>query len=230
MKKKIISNIIFIFLICILSCTSENHGESIDKNITKTNENLDTLNYKHKEYYENGNLKYIVDIKDGKEHGWAKWYYSDKTLKGEVYYHNGVKIGIGRFFYPNNSIETYICYYALDTEFEGEVFYRADYSEQGEVIKEQGVVFPKIIMSSNEIKVNEPLWIEVYIARPPHLNCDFYVDDKIVTFEKNSSYFLVERVYTKPGDYNIKLHLEFINKATTEKVEDAMNVKVIVSD
>jgi uncharacterized protein len=58
----------------------------------------------YKEYYDNGNVKYEVDLKNGAPDGKAVKYYKDGTLMQESYWQNGVKEGTSSMYYANGKL------------------------------------------------------------------------------------------------------------------------------
>ncbi len=245
-KNKLI--IITIITNFIFSCVNNEDSKNLEKSFYDSGElkieyeliNDTIKNGFYKEFYKNGEISYQVEFKKNKEHGWASWYYQNGKLQGQVFFYEGTKIGIGKFYHPNQKLSSYICYYSCANELRGEVFYRSDYDELGRLIKEDGWYLPKFIMSPNEIKKGEVFWVEIYVARPPHLenilyigesdSSSIFINKKEALIEENSSYYLFEKQYTEAGIYYFKLVVEkneltnnFINK-------DSANIKIIVHD
>ena len=73
--------------------------------ITACNSNEEKL------YHDNGQLKAISSLKNGKRHGKAYFYSENGSLKSKCYFENGLRQGEGMFYYPNHIIEQYVLYH-----------------------------------------------------------------------------------------------------------------------
>lgn len=85
---------------------------------------------KEKSYYDNGNLKFEVDKKNGKLHGKLKVYSRSGMLMKSISYNEGVLEGEAVFYYENGNINT-IDYYK-DNLLNGRSL---RYSENGNLIE-----------------------------------------------------------------------------------------------
>lgn len=73
--------------------------------------NLASCSNQEKTYYENGQLNFEVELKDGKREGQSKRYYKTGELYIVSNWNKGVKSGLSRTYYRNgqiNSIENYL--------------------------------------------------------------------------------------------------------------------------
>ena len=59
---------------------------------------------KEEGYYENGNLEYVGNYKDGKEHGEFLYYYEDGTLQYEENWKNGLEHGTTKEYAPDGQL------------------------------------------------------------------------------------------------------------------------------
>ena len=57
-----------------------------------------------KSYYDNGNLKFEVNYKDGKGNGIVKIYYPNGNLESEANFKDGKKEGLFKGYYENGNI------------------------------------------------------------------------------------------------------------------------------
>ena len=53
---------------------------------------------KHEEFYENGNLKLSVQLKDGLKHGTFKSYYPDEKIKIKGHFKDDKPVGKWKYF------------------------------------------------------------------------------------------------------------------------------------
>ena len=59
---------------------------------------------KEEGYYENGNLEYVGNYKDGVEHGEFLYYYEDGTLQYEENWKNGQEHGTTKEYAPDGQL------------------------------------------------------------------------------------------------------------------------------
>ena len=62
-------------------------------------------NVTHKEYYDNGQLKYEANYKDGKLNGTRKSYYPNGKLQAEGEYINNFPVDTIKEYYPNGQLK-----------------------------------------------------------------------------------------------------------------------------
>ena len=63
-----------------------------------------------KRMYENGKVRYLLQIKDGKEHGLSTWWYDNGQKKGETNYKDGKPHGLETVWHENGQKEYEINY------------------------------------------------------------------------------------------------------------------------
>lgn len=80
-----------------------------------------------KGYYENGNLKWESNYKNGKQEGKSKFYYKSGKLWTERNYKNNKREGISKTYYESGGIEY------IDTYKNGEKINRKAYDEEGKL-------------------------------------------------------------------------------------------------
>lgn len=108
----------FILLILIivsnLSCNQNEEVVSRYSNgsirIGRIRLNNDTMDYKMKEYYINGNLKSIYFIKSGKREGYNREYYNDGKVKSEGEWMNDKMVGDFKVYYPSGELQSVLNY------------------------------------------------------------------------------------------------------------------------
>lgn len=86
MKKEIVTLLIFT-LATFFSCTT-----------------------KEKEYYQNGNLKKIVSVKNGEVHGVVKIFYPNGNVQELSYFENGKRNGISKGFFNTGELQWMVLY------------------------------------------------------------------------------------------------------------------------
>lgn len=62
-------------------------------------------------YYDNGQIKEKVSLKNGKPHGMFCTYYENGRLESKCYFNEGLRQGKGIFYYPNGVIYQIVYYH-----------------------------------------------------------------------------------------------------------------------
>ncbi len=57
-------------------------------------------------YYENGQLKSLINYQNGKEHGKWETYYENGNQSSIGQFQNGIKTGEWKYYYPNGDLKT----------------------------------------------------------------------------------------------------------------------------
>ena len=184
-----------------------------------------------KEYYSSGTLFSKVPYLDGLKSGVAKWFHENGKLSSEIIFKNDIKTSEGFGFHENGVVSAYIFYNEI-----GEVLYRKDYDEEGNVVKEEGTGFPDIIVNDNYFKMGEELVVTVHVVTPPDCVENFYIGEMdslgvFINKEKKeviNNTITYKKVFTTSGQYKWGMLLELESKKSKSvKVYDFnMNVTV----
>jgi len=131
----------------------------------------------HKHYRHDGTLESKIHWKNNLEDGENFWYYSSGVLEQKSFSIKGRQYGSGYFYYANGKTRLYNCFDSW-----GENMYVLKYDEQGNKIKEEGMVFsPQFValylndsmqtpISFHTIKAGKEIAIKTTVAQPPHTN------------------------------------------------------------
>ena len=113
-----------------------------------------------KGYHENGNLKYEIPYKNGKEEGVEKQYYENGNLWGEIPYKNGEQDGVAKSYHENGNlmVEHHLKngkldgvskWYYKNGNLEAEIPYENDKAEgTGGVHREDGSLYVQLTYSA----------------------------------------------------------------------------------
>lgn len=119
---KIITSLLFLLLFA-----QNNFAQTIDtsyhengaiKYIGARNEMRERIGL-WKNYYNDGQLKSVINYQKGREHG--KWitYHSTGNISSEGNFKDGSKVGEWKYYYPNGKIKTIVNYQTGEmTDFE----------------------------------------------------------------------------------------------------------------
>lgn len=124
-----------------------------------------------KGYYPSGNLEYETWYKNGKKDSSEFWYYDvEKKLIMELSnWNNGIEVAEIKEFYKSGNIKSY--YY---NDYKGTTLYSRQYSERGEVLREEGHGIPVKFIDKNYFKRLDTLVVELDIVSPPKVKRHFY--------------------------------------------------------
>lgn len=123
---------------------------------------------RHVRFREDGTTESRVEFRNNQPDGQNSWFYEDgKTIKTESFWIKGNEYCSSIWYYPSGSLEAYNC-----TDFFGEVFFVSEWSEDGKLVKEEGLVFsPNLYLEpESELRVNHEIVIKVTIADVPGRN------------------------------------------------------------
>lgn len=176
-KKK---NIYIISLFLIFSCSTE-------KNNVEENNKPQKL----ESYYENGSIKDITEIRDGKNEGQRSTYYENGNIKLIEHFRSDSVYGFISEFDTNGVLETKRRFIKLKELENGNEYKRADvivYNQDG-TIKESSL-YSNITSRIDTIYDTEqkyPIWINDYYklteVQYTHKNKDFYLYDNNLIFK-----------------------------------------------
>lgn len=65
---------------------------------------------KEEAFYENGNMEYSGEYKNGTEHGTWKYFYENGKIKAEEKWNNGIENGTFKEFHPDGKLAREIVY------------------------------------------------------------------------------------------------------------------------
>jgi hypothetical protein len=236
------------------------------KSVIEVNDNM-KANGAYKEYYTNGSLKrnasYINGQKDGweiqydstgkmrskvhfsqnKQNGEALWYSEvDGSLASSSFWINDRQYGEAFRYYPNGSIKKY---YVKD--FKGDVFYISDYDNQGNILKEDGLVFsPSIFISEADNWADKSYLLKdtihfspynkigITVATPPGRKSRILISVKDDSGYSNTEEIkiatntaLTNKIYLKRGKYVLSFRGEMLKEGKLIKF-DTLVRRVIV--
>ena len=176
-------------------------------------ESIETIykdSIRHGEYqifFKNGNISQEGKYYYGNVQGEVKFYYETGELNSKINFQRHKKFGNATVFYKNGLINSFLYYGANE-----EVLYRMDFSEDGELIKENGCVFlNKAIINdtlfnlgdtfSAKIEFVNPEKISIYINIFVELNNEI-IYSKTEGFESDKIY-IFETELKEKGHYKI---------------------------
>ncbi len=128
--------------------------------------------YKH--YRQDGTIESKTYFKNNIPNGDNYWYYEDGKPKEETFWLKGKQYGVGKWYHKNGKLETFNV-----TDFYGTAIYVIQYDEQGNKIKEDGVVYsPKFVavyasdttqtpIVDDGVKANKEIAVKITVAQPP---------------------------------------------------------------
>lgn len=162
--------------------------------------------YKH--YYEDGKIKAITNVKDGVVSGEDVRFYQNGKKLGKLFFVNKKPYGSGYFYYENGRIATYQC-----EDFTGEFIYIKKWDEEGNLVKEEGLVFsPNFqITPANDVHVGDTIKIEITAAEPPATKTNLYLSETVGSrhFREEglimNSTVTFKRVFDMSQDYSFSI-------------------------
>ena len=108
--KKIKVLFVIIFILLFASCGKPREVNSTDaemrEGIAYVKGETKAFTGIIKSYYDNGNLEFEVNYKDGKKEGLFKRYYENGNLKSEGNFKDGKLEGLSKLYYENGNLES----------------------------------------------------------------------------------------------------------------------------
>lgn len=236
------------------------------KSVIEVNDNM-KANGAYKEYYPNDSLKRNATYVNGQKDGWelqydstgkmiSKVHFSQNKQNGKAFWYSEVDGSLasssfwisdrqyGEAFrhYPDGSIKKY---YVKD--FKGDVFYVSDYGNQGDIVKEDGLVFsPSIFITEvnnwpdksyllgDTIRFSPHNKIGITVATPPGIKSRIFISAKddsnySITEEVGiaSNTALTNKILLKKGKYVLSFRGEMLKEKKLIKI-DTLVRQVIV--
>lgn len=141
-NQKVMRIIIFLSVV-LLSCSNENNDikkEYYPNGKLKVIKNLKNgiTDGQAQWFYATGSLEQIVSFRDGKENGNAYYFYQSGALKNFRNWKGGKMVGYGNDFFDSSVwiIKAVLYYNSL-----GDLIYRKTYDSLGNVITEEGRIY-----------------------------------------------------------------------------------------
>lgn len=139
-------------ILCLLSC-NENRIKSEFKNGKL---------YEY-EYFKNGQIRMSTPfLNDTIKDGIQKKFYQNGKTESEITWSNNRRIGETIDYYASGRAKLYKFY-----NFDSHLFYQREYDTVGKIIRENGEVFPLIIMNLDRFEADSTLSSDIYIVQPP---------------------------------------------------------------
>jgi len=216
----------------------------------------DTIRYGiYKEYYDNGIIMYEVLYIDGKREGVLNKYYRSGELLNKYNYENGIDEGRYLEYYKSGILkkdiqsihgekfgESYI--YSEDGKIEYYVYnihdksrYFCEYNKKGEIVYEEGNVFPCIGLNHDTIQLGQEFAAKICFINPPFYCSKLYIGDKFNKkgelveerfIQSKPTTYIYKYTPTKKGVYKFGVKLKLTDIRKSETVTYGVAVLVVV--
>lgn len=135
-----------LLLILIVSCRSEVRHNNIKPNVLRIEIRIDAdinkdIDSTYKVYFESGNLKYQVGVKDNERHGEEIEYYENGNVKMRGSCIKGYEQGFYFYYNMDGSRDSIVEYIAIDTENPFQSFIHPNKFNKREVVANRILVF-----------------------------------------------------------------------------------------
>ncbi len=168
--------------------------------------------YKH--YRKDGTMESKTFFKNNLPDGENYWYYEDGKPKEETFWIKGKQYGSGKWYYKSGKLETFNM-----TDFYDNVFYVIQNDEQGNKVKEDGVVFSTKFIAmyatdssqtpivEDAIKAGKEVIIRVTIAQPPQTKTTIRMGElkkgKMIELPIENYTATYKQTYTEAGKHTL---------------------------
>lgn len=159
-------------------------------------------------YYDSGNLKYKAYFINDTLQGESKWYFDNKakTVKNIYNYIDGVVAGNQIVFNENGIKKKY-----LSNTYDEQLKYVADYDDNGNLIKEDGIYKTFGEFNSIDFRTDNSIIYRGFFSTPNHIEIDYRYslsklgeDDIWKKKVLLNSKIMIDTIISSPGKYIFK--------------------------